>query len=328
MSAMEVIFYYTTAEGLSLNEVPEHEHPRGPWYWTARAFFTFQKLGIPCEIRTGPEFPNTGIVFAFPDHIPQNLEVREGRFVVSFRADRELRFDVDCEIVQSRGQLSRFDPTNFLIPRFYLPAMLQEGIQPRKAEGSRFQKIGYLGAPENLDSQLKDARFAEFLETIGCELVVRENPVGWTNYADLDAIVAIRSFSKRSVRNKPANKLINSWLGGCIPILGKEFEFAQLGNNGEDYFEVTSMDELKRILRSLSEDLNFREKIYSNCRRRAEEYSKDIIFEYWRGYVTNEIIPKIQTAIQRKFQLRALRQIRLIFRKGLVFLRFLKSKIR
>ena len=51
--------------------------------------------------------------------------------------------------------------------------------------------------------------------------------------------------------NKPFTKLVNAWRAGVPAILGPESAFQSLHRENTDYFDVRSLDEIKRSLEAL-----------------------------------------------------------------------------
>ncbi|NJM97374.1 MAG: hypothetical protein HC800_09535 [Phormidesmis sp. RL_2_1] len=123
----------------------------------------------------------------------------------------------------------------------------------------------------------------------------------WNNYANIDAIVAVRSFDPRhrwltgmfsgGFKSKPATKLYNAWLAGAIPILGVESAYRETGQRGQDYMEVKSFKGLLNCLDRLKSDVDWRRSLLEQGQQRAQGFTADKIVRKWQVFIEAVAIP-------------------------------------
>ena len=280
----EFVFYHP-------EELPEAPITDPAWYhlgyrtWIVRAYHLLMQIGFPCTMSN--KFPDQGVVIGFRTTIPNNVRPTHKRFLVCVQADYTPLTYSNVDIVQNPAQegLRRGKA------RYFIPFFPQIGLVPRDAvHGDRFCKVAYFGNLYGLNRSpvIESPDFRKWLLEHGFEFVLADQPSQWHDYSDIDAVIAIRSFS--SLHNhKPASKLVNAWIAGVPAVLGPESAYRALRRSDLDYIEVSSVEETQKALMVLRENLELRRKMVKNGRMRAIEYSLESVTYLWANLLGGPI---------------------------------------
>ncbi len=242
----------------------------GPDCWITQTYIHLKRRGN--DVRLVSEIVPGQINVVYYDEIV--LKLRPDRaFIVAIQPDRPRPGVADIRITQNQLQVEAATD-------HYMVHWPQPGLQPREASrGSRLERIGYLGLEIYLDPRLRDDPFRKRLADLGVELIIRERD--WTNYRDLDAVLAVRHVSPFDLSIKPPSKMINAWRAGCPGLLGAEPAFQQLRISDLDYLEVRTPDQAIEAVRKLKADPSLYEAMIAHGRQRAEEFSIDRLTTRW-----------------------------------------------
>ncbi|MEL7089483.1 MAG: glycosyltransferase, partial [Planctomycetota bacterium] len=169
-------------------------------------------------------------------------------FIVAARADRAPVGLCDFQVVQSPANAA--GPNAAFIAHWPVTDM-----QPRDPErGADLTRAAYLGRPVNLSREFLGEDFARQMNDLGIDWRVEPNEERWNDYREVDAVLAVRDLPELFLRTKPTSKLVNAWLGGCVPLMGPEPAYRHVGDDGRDYFEVRTPADALRVLRELKAD--------------------------------------------------------------------------
>ncbi|MEO1590378.1 MAG: hypothetical protein AAFU71_03685 [Cyanobacteria bacterium J06632_22] len=221
---------------------------------------------------------------------------------ICLRAEAPPHPDAQLQVVQN--------PVEAGARQFYLPHWPQPGLLSRDpARGDRFESVAFLGHQNNLATELQSPAWADKLRELGLnwQPVVNNNtwndytPLDnrWHDYRGIDAVVAVRSFARktwaRRYHNKPPTKLFNTWRAGVPALLGPESAFRAVRQSSLDYIEVTTLDELVEGLIRLRDNLNFRQKVVQQANHRAEDCSPEVITQQWIHFLESIAIPAYES---------------------------------
>jgi hypothetical protein len=269
------------------NSAP-NKYQWGMYNWTLQTYLYLKADGFPCELIG--EMPDSGIVIAHKDFLSAHLKPSPKVLLICIQGDKTRHAYAQLHVVQNlQDEVRKSRPS--LWDSCYMPHWIQSALIPRDpSRGDRFENIAYLGDPVNLAPELTDPSFQQQLEAMGLRwsIVGRDR---WHDYHDIDAVIAIRSFTPRSdYRVKPALKLCNAWHAGVPAILGQEPAF-QAERKGElDYFEVTSVEATLSAIQQLRDDLDLRHAIIANGRIRARETHASQLTARWRQFIANTAV--------------------------------------
>jgi hypothetical protein len=173
----------------------------------------------------------------------------------------------------------------------YVPLWPQPGLVPRAAaRGASIRRVSFHGFALNLDPGFADPGFRDELGRLGIEFEVRQER--WWDYHDVDAVLAVRTRSADVLATKPASKLTNAWLAGCVALLGPEPAFRDLRRSELDYVEVSSPAEAVEALRRLAGDEERVRRMMVNGRERAWEFDFESVARRWE-FVLGTVIPPV-----------------------------------
>jgi hypothetical protein len=198
-----------------------------------------------------------------------------GAFLVLTQGDRDPLPWADYRLVQSPEQMN--DRCVSLIKHWPQP-----GLIPRDASrGNRLERVGYVGPVENLAAGFRDDAFRGAMRALGVELVIRDDPAQWHDFADLDAYLAVRDWPWHLIRTKPATKLVHAWLTGAIGLLGPEPSYRHWGSDGEDYFEVRTPEDVLRVVQRLKADPAIGGRVRQRGQEKGREHDEQAVIRQW-----------------------------------------------
>jgi hypothetical protein len=254
----------------------------GEQAWILQTFLRLSVAGLPVGLTA---WPGPGIVVYHSKHWRQ-LELRRSHrdtVMVAVRGDLRPAPNADFEIVQNpRSADAR--------RRFYLPHWPQPGLVPRDpGRGDRLRRVGYHGLLRHLHPSLSDPAWAESLARLGVEwdadAVAEAGRQGgssrWTDYRDLDAVVALRPASRRLYPTKPPTKLFNAWLAGVPVIVGPESACRAVRRDPLDFVEVADPDEALAAVARLARDPRLYRAMVEQGSRRAAEVTTEALVGLW-----------------------------------------------
>jgi hypothetical protein len=164
---------------------------------------------------------------------------------------------------------------------------------PRDANrGDVFENIAYYGRLYK-DWVLVDTSFLKELERCGFRIIIRENDgiSKYNDYRNIDAVLAVRKFSRDDWTWKPATKLHNAWLAGVPAIVGPESAYRVERRSELDFVEVRSKDEIIKALECLRNDKKLRDRMVENGKVRAQEVTASKIVARWCTFFKEYAIP-------------------------------------
>jgi hypothetical protein len=264
----------------------------GKFNWILQTWFHLAGGGFPCGLIT--RLPDEGIVIGHRHFLPDRLQPSARQYLVCVLADKEEPGNVGRHpFAQTHLVQNPRDPMlGSARHASYVPFWTQLDLIPRSAaRGDRFEHLGFFGIPNNLADELKQAAWLERLRARGLTFTVvpRER---WHDYAEVDAVVAIRSFGPETYHYKPATKLHNAWHAGVPAIVGQDSAYAAERRSEVDYLEARTVDELDAAIDRLAASPDLRRRMAENGRVRAEETSDARIAARWRAFLTEELAPR------------------------------------
>lgn len=206
-----------------------------------------------------------------------------GSFLVGVRADRPAIAVGEMTVVQNQHAMRPGRD-------FFLPHWSQPGLMPRDpSRGTAIRSVGYMGMRFNLHPEFRDGEFERDLAQRGVTLIVREYP--FTDYRDLDLILAVRPGTRYDIDLKPASKLQNAWLAGCPALLGLESGYRQYRRSELDYIEVASPAQALDAIDRLKQDPDRYTRMVENGRVRGADYTHEAIAQRWIEFLAERVIP-------------------------------------
>lgn len=169
----------------------------------------------------------------------------------------------------------------------YMPHLPQPGLIPRKAGRTCVENIGFSGRPQNF---VDADRLSRHLKRMGFKYVFKGEGE-WHDMSEIDILLGIRSFSKKTYDSKPATKLVNAWLAGIPFIGGFDSAYEQVGEPGKNYLKASTLEELLDAIGKLKHDPQLYKQMVDEGRAAARPYTADKITEYWKQFLTEQVAP-------------------------------------
>lgn len=218
---------------------------RGINAWVLQTYRRLEHAGY--AVRLVEQLQPGKINFTHYDFL-RKLDPKLDAFIVAARADRAPVGLCDFQVVQSPAN-AKARASAFI---GHWPVT---DLQPRDPQrGNDITSAAYLGRPVNLSRDFLSDDFAQQMKDLGIDWRVEPNEERWNDYRDVDAVLAVRDIPKLFLYTKPTSKLVNAWLGGCVPLMGPEPAYRHVGDDGRDYFEVCTPADALRVLRELKAD--------------------------------------------------------------------------
>ncbi|MFT5701682.1 MAG: hypothetical protein ACI8ZB_004583 [Desulforhopalus sp.] len=201
-------------------------------------------------------------------------------FIVGIRADFRPFPYGQFEIVQNKKTCGG--------RRFYMPHYPQPGLIPRDpGRGEDVLNICFAGAVQN---SIDSFQLEQDLDKIGCRFVFRGGGQ-WQDMHDIDILLGIRSFSKKTYNSKPPAKLFNAWHAGIPFIGGYDSAYEQVGVPDEDFLRVESYDELIAAILELKGNRLLYRQLVNKGRVTAASYTPQSITDMWIHFLEEEVCP-------------------------------------
>jgi hypothetical protein len=211
----------------------------------------------------------------------RSLGGRIGEFRVSARADYRRLYDVDFEVLQNPS-----------IPlsgsQAYLPHWPTPGIIPRKRSRVGAHAVAYAGRMENLAEELRNGFDVSDMQL---QIIPEDR---WHDMAEIDILIAVRSFDGNTHENKPPSKLFNAWLADIPLIAGWDSALSWIGNPGIDYIRVASRKNCAEEIERLASDPAYYSRVQEAGRSRAKDVTYEAIARTWLNCFDDVIFPSFE----------------------------------
>lgn len=256
----------------------------GQFNWVAQSWLVLRQFreGLTLGTDVRPGVVNFGHSWMW-----RSVGLRAGEFRVGVRADFPRVFNVDFEILQNPAmELSSVQA--------YLPYWPIPGLIERRSTRRSLQIVAYAGriGPDNLTAKIRsDDWRIRGLEALDFVVIP---PDKWHDMSEIDLLIAIRSFDRRTYPRKPPSKLFNAWLSSIPLVGGFDSAFSALGRPGNDYVRVGSLEEFRREVTRLREDARYYDYIVGEGRKRAAEISHEQLALVWLDVFDCRIFPAYQ----------------------------------
>lgn len=247
--------------------------------WTWPAYCRLRMHGM--NVTFGYELKRNAINFVHGQVARRQLSATDFRthFIVGIRADFRPFSYGHFEIVQNMKTAGA--------RRIYMPLFPQAGLIARDRNRRIVKNVCYVGQPEN---SISTGKLVLELERIGCRLITK-GMSDWHDLSDVDVLLGIRSFTKKTYDNKPPTKMFNAWLSGIPFIGGGDSAYEQVGEPGLNYFKVSDMEELIDSIRVLKEDAQLYERVVEEGRIAGAHYGAEQIAESWKLFMEEQVAP-------------------------------------
>jgi hypothetical protein len=258
---------------------------------------TWLELRDVSDARLTSSLPKDGIIITLSNFLETNFRATDGQYIATVAADYLPHPGAQLQIIQNAAHASRLPHSIFM------PHWPQPGLIPRDPQrGNLLERISFFGNPINLAEELRSPAFLKRLEEeLGVQLDLHWVD-RWHDYSNVDAVLAVRDFSKARQLHKPATKLYNAWLAGVPLIAGVDSAFAAEGQHGLDYLVVHSANDCIRVLKLLRDNPSLRDAIVKSGQKKAASRARDAVREMWRKLCLVDLPVQMQQW-ERKSQL-------------------------
>jgi len=286
-----VHFYYPLAQrdrATGVGHTPASTGLPGNYVWTVKTHAQLRAIGFPC--RLCETLPDEGIIVTHREFLPNSLVPNARQLFVCIVADHSRHPFAQLHVVQNARDpmLVRFSRS---WPAGFVPHWTESALIPRDpARGHLFENVSYFGLPARLAPQLRGDRFGELLRGHGFRFRIVQKD-HWNDYADTDAVLAVRSFAALSYHKYPPSKLYNSWLARVPALLGRESAYQAERRSELDYVEVASTDDILAGLDRLRSDPALRAAMIRNGTERAAHIEPARIAHRWADFLSHVAVP-------------------------------------
>ncbi len=303
MTASVTFYLPSVSDIAALRKIPADEAwdqlPAGEGAWILQTYARLRYAGA--DVQLDNQLPSSGTVVFHrrnkADLFKHPAKAFKNIMLVGVRGDLHSLKVCDFEIVQNGCFANNRDC-------FWIPHWPQPNLLPRSLErGATLKRIAYKGFKSQLHPDFKCNDWLVFLQSRGIEWVDQstffsaENPKQidvrvWSDYRDIDLILAVRAADKHNHRNKPASKLVNSWHARTPAILGREYAYREIGSHGKNYIEVTNRREAERAIITLQDKPDLFQALIDNGIKQASEFTIEKITDHWMHFLFKEIPKK------------------------------------
>lgn len=287
-----------------------HYFRRGEFGWTAQTYIRLRNASY--NVAANNVAPKSGIVVLHADDMHDLLSAYdkiEDVLIVCARGDRWPQHYADVEIVQN----SRYSNGKSI---FFIPYWPQPGLKERdRSRGTHISTIGYKGSFEELHPAFQSEEWSRLITGMGLRWVIDARQwkdsnqsisikhLKWTDYSNVDLLLAVRPNTNNLYYNKPASKLINAWRAGVPALLGPEFAYRDLRRSDIDYFEVKSVRDVVESVKRLLDQPRLYTAVVQHGRKRAAEFSYEKILGAWGSLLTNVIRVRYESKFNKAYRM-------------------------
>jgi hypothetical protein len=233
-----------------------------------------------------PDAVNIAMTYDLPYMPPANRP-----FIVSMRVDYTPRHWVDVEVTGNKAHAVKSHS-------LWIPNLPQHELVERDpARGAKFETVGYFGRQLNHISRFtrRGAGFRYISEQVedickrlGLKLLSKGSDT-WNDYSDVDVSIGIRDFTGRTFNNKPAAKLVNSWLAGVPFIGGMDYGFVEVGEPEWNFLRIASAKDLENALTRLAGDPGLRAAFAERGKKMSAFYTFDETVLRWETLLMGRV---------------------------------------
>ncbi|NJN00001.1 MAG: glycosyltransferase family 1 protein [Phormidesmis sp. RL_2_1] len=264
--------------------------------WIVGTYARIKQAGIPCEIVS--HLPAQGIVIADRDSLGNHYPYLPNTLIVCACADREFHPSAYFHIVQNPVALTK--KKNALWRPHYIPHWIQPNLIPRSAErGDRVENVAFIGTRSNLAKEFSSETWLQGLKDIGCNWLPIFEPERWSDYSNIDVVVAVRDFSGSPHDHKPASKLVNCWSASVPAILGPESAFVSLKKSELDFIAAHSIEQTLSEIKQLKNDPLLYSAMVNNGTTRIAEFTQAQITKRYTDFFGNYVFPEYDQWLAR-----------------------------
>jgi len=264
---------------LSDNEISEFRvgtYRFGPEIWTLNTFYYLKD--IYSEIRLVNKLPEEGIIISHNDYLDK-VKPTKKHYFVSLQADRRMSKNAHVVIVQNKDQLWQ---RIFFHKCYFIRHWPEKDIIKRDKERKNLKSIKYIGNLDNLDPYFQTEDWLRFCNSNNIDWEIVIDRTKWSDFSQVDLIIAVRSFKKKLIKQKPSTKLFNAWKANVPIIVGSnETAYFYEGKSKYDFISVEDIDELKNILKKLISNNDEYENYVSLSKRNEELVTFENISNDW-----------------------------------------------
>ena len=259
--------------------------------WIVSTYVRVKNAGLPCEFID--HIPSSGILFALSDSLGNRHPYTGELMVVCAKSDKEFHPSAYLHVVQNPDDCH--NRKNHIWKPYYIPHWPQPNlISRRKSREFLVENVAYMGTRTNLAKELLSEDWNNSLRQLGVNWHPHFSHHKWSDYSEVDIIVAARSFSDRRDKNKPASKLINAWRAEVPAILAPESAFLAVRKSELDFAIVNSLDEIIDAIQKLKTNPKLYRSMLDNGIKRSQEFQEDKITQLWLNFFNEYVFPEYQ----------------------------------
>lgn len=253
--------------------------------WMVWTFRTYLELKNHYKCLLVDEMPDSGIIFFFRGSVSLQTKPTKKQYWVCMVADAVWHPYSHINIFQNLSIINKY-PQSCFIRLWDQPNIIKStstNIIPKN--------LAFFGDTANLAHELMSSDWHSFIQQQGFTFEIPHFSK-WNDYTDIDIVIGIRSFSDSNLHhNKPASKLINSWLGNVVFIGGADIALELERQNSYDYIKITNYTELKKILIDLKNDKELFKLYRLQSVKCAEKFPPGFFVNEWMQLINSTIIP-------------------------------------
>lgn len=256
--------------------------------WVVQTYLRCARAGLNCVLR---ERAPAGSVAVVSYALSRASVAARASSLVVCQHDRPRPHLCSWRVTQN--QLGVRGPRDVFIPHWPQP-----GLKPRDpSRGDRVEVVGFKGVRKNLAREFRTDEFAAALRELGMELRTEDRELrgddagfDWTDYREVDVLLAVRDDPPARLAIKPASKLINAWHAGIPAILGVEPAYRELRRSDLDYLEVSGPADAVKALRRLRDEPGLHRAMVEHGRARGQDFTAERITAMWVSFLRDRVL--------------------------------------
>jgi hypothetical protein len=202
-------------------------------------------------------------------------------FIVCVRADYPKRAWAHYHLVQNKNQLGK--NTSFI------PHWPQPGLIKRRTNRQDVINVAYAGQVINGNLAGSISEWKNIFKPHGIQFSISEDG-SWHDLQEIDVLIGVRSFDKKSHDTKPPTKLFNAWHAQIPFVGGYDSAYMQVGVPNEDYLLASTADEVIDAVCKLKTNKELYQKLVTNGLNKSQLYDRKNIISAWERLLTGPVM--------------------------------------
>lgn len=274
------------------------------WVHFTYCYFKYIDHSHAFDVIMTSSIPEQGIIVFHRGWFPSDLKPNSKQLFVCLLVDCGRHRYAQIQVVHNPKSVDNFrrsiksllDKCFRFTKEVFIASWPQPGLIARSEDrGYKVENICFMGHPKNLPKELKTKEWLKKCHEMKVNFQVIDEASKWSDFSQIDLILAMRSFDNRPYYHKPFLKITNAMLAGVPVIATRESSHLYLKYEKKvDFQIVDSIIELASIVKLMKDNptLEF-QKVEIN-QKLIKDYTSEAVFKAY-----NQLFKECAVKLQR-----------------------------